>query len=133
MKIGFTGTMVGMSQQQKDYFRGIILSLAPDEFHHGDCIGADAEAHDIVVELRSLDYCRPKVVGHPPKNPKSRAFKKCDVLRPELDYLDRNKAIVDECDYLVAAPSGPEKLRSGTWSTVRYAKKKRKTYTVLGR
>ena len=38
-------------------------------------------------------------------------------------YLDRNRDIVDACEVLLATPDGPERLRSGTWSTVRYARK----------
>jgi hypothetical protein len=70
MKIGITGTKKGMSTNQK-----ISLCLLfedfdiIDEFHHGDCIGADAEAHDI---LDGNVY----IVVHPPTIPKYRAYKK---------------------------------------------------------
>ena len=40
-----------------------------------------------------------------------------------MPYLERNKNIVNAVDFIIAAPDGPEKVRSGTWSTVRYAKK----------
>jgi len=32
---------------------------------------------------------------------------------------------------MIAAPSGPETLRSGTWSTVRYARSKAKEVYIL--
>jgi hypothetical protein len=43
------------------------------------------------------------------------------TLLPEREYLQRNRDIVDATDVLLAAPDGPERVRSGTWSTVRYA------------
>jgi hypothetical protein len=51
MKIGFTGTRKGMSQHQKEQFVLKMFELDPSEFRHGDCEGADAEAHDIIREF----------------------------------------------------------------------------------
>jgi len=46
--------------------------------------------------------------------------------------LERNRAIVDETDILLAAPlESEEQLRSGTWATVRYARKQHKTVLVI--
>ena len=118
MKVGFTGTQKGMTGAQKVAFRNLVSKFRAKEFHHGDCIGADADAHDIARELGIY------IVGHPPKDPKKRAFKECDVLRPEYEYITRNHHIVDETRYLVATPAEyEEQLRSGTWSTVRYGRK----------
>jgi hypothetical protein len=40
------------------------------------------------------------------------------------NYLQRNKDIVNNCNYLIACPySNKEQLSSGVWSTIRYAKK----------
>jgi hypothetical protein len=61
------------------------------------------------------------VVGHPPTNSSLRAARQCDELWPEAPYLLRNRQICDEVDVLLAAPDGAERVRSGTWSTVRYA------------
>ena len=48
------------------------------------------------------------------------------------DYLDRNKDIVNNCDLLIAAPKeNTEVLRSGTWSTVRYAKQLGVTVVII--
>lgn len=126
--IGFTGTQVGMSKKQKDILR--LLLLEASEFHHGDCIGADAEADEIA---RGLNI---PVVIHPPNNPSKRAF--CaqpgdQVIRP-LHYLDRNREIVEATHELIGAPrTDQEELRSGTWSTIRYARKKGKKVIILPR
>ncbi len=127
MKIGFTGTQIGMSQRQKDRLRWVIADAS--EFHHGDCIGADAEAHEIALGLGL------KIVIHPPLLESKRAFCKgaFQVLDPK-EYLDRNRDIVDCCQILIAAPRNmKEELRSGTWSTIRYAKKTKKPGLVLAR
>ena len=129
MKVGFTGTQKGMSEQQKKQLIEILtVVLEPvTEFHHGDCIGADADAHEIVLKLKM------PVVVHPPINKSKRAFfsQAAKAIWPERDYLERNHEIVDECDILIAAPYGKEVLRSGTWATVRYAKKKHKDMIIF--
>lgn len=52
------------------------------------------------------------------------AFNQSDSILPVKAYLDRIKDIVDMSDILIATPeSVKEVLRSGTWSTVRYAKR----------
>jgi len=71
-------------------------------------------------------------VVHPPIDPSRRAFvMPMDELRPEKPYTARNRDIVDETDQLVAAPKGLEYLRSGSWSTVRYARKQGKPVTLV--
>ncbi len=99
----------------------LLERLSPSEFHHGDCIGADKEAHEMVREFHP--ECL--IVGHPPSNQIKRAGTLCDIFRPALPYLDRNHAIVDAVSVLIAAPKDPsEQLRSGTWATIRYARGK---------
>jgi hypothetical protein len=123
VKLGFTGTQVGMTAQQRETFRATLTNLDFfDEFHHGCCVGADAEAHRIMRELRP-DV---KIVGHPPIVQGAKfagvIARDCDELREPLDFMVRNQAIVDETDLLVAIPrQASEQLRSGTWATVRRA------------
>lgn len=116
IKVGFTGTQEGTTPKQRKTLRELLSPIKEGEFHHGDCIGSDAEAHDIAEELKLITH------SHPPRNESKRAFRKAKVTHKKLPYLTRNRAIVDLTDYLIATPAGPEKLMSGTWSTVRYAK-----------
>lgn len=117
MKIGFTGTQLGMTGAQKEALRR-LLAGKEGEFHHGECIGADDEANAIARAARLW------TVGHPPTDQKKWAKPFVDERRKAKPYLDRNKDIVLETEVLVAAPaSGTEQLRSGTWSTVRFARK----------
>jgi len=58
MKIGFTGTQRGMTDAQKNTLRKMVPNDA--ELHHGDCVGTDAEAHDI------FRFYGLRCVGHPP-------------------------------------------------------------------
>lgn len=126
MKIGFTGTQHGMTPDQKHTVVN-LLSRRDGEFHHGDCIGADADAHDIA---ENLPYW---IVSHPPINDAKRAHKKAHEFREPKDYLARNRDIVDETERLLATPREfEEELRSGTWATIRYARTRgRPVFIVL--
>lgn len=132
MKIGFTGTRQGMTPGQKEEFERIFLGICPTEFHHGDCVGADADAHVIVLrhavrhnpeiaEIDELDYTEIHI--HPPTEERLRAFKEGDRLHPARPYQERNMDIVLSCNTMIACPGGyEEELRSGTWATIRKAR-----------
>ncbi len=125
MIFGFTGTRNGMSEDQKDTVRW-NLRLG-SEFHHGDCFGADVEAYGIALAMGL------KIVCHPPENSTMRAFTASfDVIMPKQGYLQRNRAIVDACEILIATPEGyVEQERSGTWSTIRYARSRNKELLII--
>ncbi len=144
INLGFTGTRHGMTRAQKLSFMRILLSgyLHPQlkqivSFHHGDCQGADAEAHDIV-----RDFCRApsimdnipwiRIIGHPPDDSSQRADKKCDELMPTKPHLQRNHDIVNAADVLIVVPhTAKEVLRSGTWATKRYAEQQIKPVILI--
>ena len=124
MKIGFTGTREGMTEIQKNELYHKLVEYGATEFHHGDCVGADAEAHVIAYGL--------KIVIHPPEDDSLRAYCESDFILDPLPHLKRNKAIVDQTDVLFATPKEMvEELRSGTWSTIRYANKRGKKVEIL--
>lgn len=126
--MGFTGTQHGMTRLQKALFEGALARLCPEVFHHGDCIGADAEAHAMV--RAAAPKCRIEV--HPPQDDSKRAFCDGDKMWPPRPYLARNRNIVFCCDELIAAPfTQIEELRSGTWATIRYARKAQKPVHLL--
>lgn len=127
-KMGFTGTRQNLTKQQIECLVCVTQFYSPSELHHGDCVGGDATIHDVVRE--HVEEC--KVVIHPPEYDRYRAYKEGDEVRNTLPYLTRNKNIVDESDMMVATPEQKqEKLRSGTWSTIRYAKKKGKFIVII--
>src|SRR5262245_4283430 len=98
VEVGFTGSQHGMSVSQHGRLLSTLTNLAPRALHHGDCIGADAQAHALARKLGI------RIVLHPPTNPSKRAFCEADAYWGEADYLVRNRQIVDACDVLIAAP-----------------------------
>jgi len=128
LDIGFTGTQIGLTMLQQEAFQNILYLQADNKifFHHGDCIGADAQAHDIAKPFAA------SIVIHPPTDPKKRAWCFGGYMLPEKTYLKRNHDIVDQCDILIAAPKGFfEEQRSGTWATIRYALKVNKPVSII--
>jgi hypothetical protein len=119
---------IGLIKQAVKYLQSGQTNLVP-EFHHGDCIGADAEAANIFRLCISPNI----LVSHPPLNPSKRAYVLSAEVRPEKEYLERNQDIVNETAFLIACPKefAGEELRSGTWSTVRYARKVGKRVTIV--
>lgn len=100
--LGTTGPRTGGTHEQLVCFVDLLLALLPSEFHHGDCIGWDAETHDLVRE--HLPECR--IVVHPPADPKLRAYKDGDLILPPLTYHDRNRAIVASVHIMCAPKLG---------------------------
>jgi hypothetical protein len=126
VKVGFTGTQDGMTYNQHNAVRKWLVDNKPEEAHHGDCIGSDAEFHDMCFELGI------RIVIHPPINPSKRAFKRGAMEKPSKPYLERNDDIIDDTDMVLATPKGrTEELRSGTWATIRHAKKKGKNVVIM--
>lgn len=131
--VGFTGTQAGMSDHQKRALRKAMEAASMDGIenilHHGDCIGADAEAHAIAADL-GWD-----IIIHPPiKNGKRAYCSDGAIVLPPMEYLARNHEIVRTSNFIFAAPkSDDEELRSGTWATVRHARKIGKRVILLNR
>lgn len=126
MNIGFTGTRHGMTAEQLETVTLYLKELRPTTFHHGDCVGADEGAHLIALAL-GID-----IVLHPPIVRQFRAFSKGAVKEwTPKRFLVRNRDIVDNSDILLATPAGLEVRRSGTWSTVRYARRKGKGVIII--
>jgi len=120
--LGFTGTQVGPTFEQFKSFCQLLRRLVKHgyrEFHHGDCIGADAVA---ALEATRLGM---RLVSHPCNIVSKRAFTPACEIRPVYPPLVRNRHIVNESNVIITMPRGKEVLRgSGTWATIRYARKR---------
>lgn len=126
LKLGFTGSRKGLSSTQADAIERLLTAMSIDEVHHGDSVGADAEFHELASQLL-LD-----VVVHPPVDARQQAYVKGAARTyPPLDHLDRNKNMVLSTDMLIAAVQGQERQRSGTWATVRYARKLKRPIAIV--
>jgi len=132
--LGFTGSQKGMTAQQLSRFRLLVDSFADmfmiKEFHHGCCIGADEQAHNMVVEL----YPKITMHLHPGNIESKKAI--CEhskkVLYLPIDNLARNKEIVNAVNVLIAAPAqNYEITRSGTWATIRDALRDKKQVLII--
>lgn len=136
--VGFTGTRYGTTREQWQTMSHVIRQefLAASEeavFHHGACAGSDAEAHMVAW---SLGYA---ITVHPPLDGRLRAWVEqsaqwdpvADRILPARPYIERNHDIVDAVSVLIATPDGPERERSGTWATIRYAREKGVPTTIV--
>lgn len=123
MKVGFTGTREGLTAQQHRTLGRILMKLAPAEFHHGACVGADEQAAALLDTLDMRGGCDefayPSTFGNLTSQNLHTARR---VAKPKAALM-RNRDIVRACDILIACPKEEEEvLQSGTWSTVRYCK-----------
>jgi len=128
--LGVTGTRNDITEAQFDKLKYFFDKCPADykgiEFHHGDCLGADAQAAEMALEYGMRLIC------HPPIVKKFRAFVKSEETRTPLDYLARNHQIVQKSNAMVALPKeSSEVQRSGTWATIRYAIKSGKTILII--
>lgn len=135
-KIGFTGTRNGMTAPQKQAFLNHLTEFSADtlsveEFHHGDCVGADEQADQIIRQWRSSVSMH----IHPPLRSTLRAFcpkRDHDTVYASKEYLERNNDIVEACTYLIACPASMTFMpRSGTWNTIIVARYSRRRTIVI--
>ncbi len=122
--IGFTGTRVGMTHLQKVTVRTILNTIPPNGVVHGDCVGADAEFHDIIESLNETRAVSIHITLRPSTLHDTRAHCLADYEYYAEKPLIRNKYIVSDSDILIAAPKEFHEIqRSGTWATIRHARK----------
>lgn len=126
--LAFTGTKDGWTEPQTKS-ACVELQRLREKYtvmHNGDCVGADERAALI------WDALKGDIILHPPINPKYRAFMYFGILLPEGEYIKRDHDMVDASSYLLATPKTMyEFLRSGTWSTVRYGRKRGLPITIV--
>lgn len=127
--VGFTGTRRGMSPLQRVWLRAVLLGMRPAIVHHGDCVGSDAEFHAICRELFGDKVW---IVVHPPEDDSLRAFMAGDEILAPRPYIERDDDIIAASMVIIATPGeATEVLRSGTWTTIRHARKAGKKVIIL--
>ena len=124
-----TGTQLGATIEQLKQFERVVIATKHETFCHGDCIGVDAQAHDIVRRLRrDIGICI-----HPSNIEDKRAY--CvgaKAISPVVHPLKRNQIMVDAADLVIVIPkTHQEQRRSGTWATYRYAIKRGKRVMLI--
>ena len=121
--IGFTGTRSGLTEDQYEILGNLIRSYA--DLHnnvfgvHGDCVGADAsfdalcKVHKVPTAIRPCTFSS------------LRAYCKGEILAEPKRPMQRNREIVADADVLFGCPPNKEPIKkgSGTWATIRMAKK----------
>lgn len=140
MKVSVTATQSGLTFRQLEWAmtrtNRVMKELLLTEFHHGGCIGGDDQLQHIVGVLRRTleedreDFTGPVIELHRGSTPEKWADDGfADEIHGPEDNIARNHIMVDlldPCgeDEMWAFPGEQaEVLRSGTWATIRYAKK----------
>lgn len=144
MLVSFTGSQEGMTLHQRQKLAQVFRHLGITELIHGDCIGSDLIANQVAIEVGvKFFHLYPSTLE--PKRAHSFPDRKvygvwCESSFPGIRYkierpeaaLERNKKIVNEGKVLVATPKEfKHTLRSGTWSTIRYAWKMKKEVLII--
>lgn len=117
-----------MTAKQKETVANLLTAHSKvfRTFHEGDCVGADVEAAAMAKNVGYIIHC------HPPLKNTTRGFFVADLYEESRPYIVRNQAIVNASELLLATPKGfTEELRSGTWTTWRYARKKKKKIITI--
>jgi len=124
--IGITATRLGVTGPQAKAILDVLRYNAMTKdlvglcMHQGCCVGGDEQITIMAATLGTIP-----IVAYPPtiKTYESKlAVALSSTIMADQDYLVRNQSIVDASDLLIVAPKGDrQRLRSGTWSTYRYA------------
>lgn len=129
--LGFTGAREGITEQQRTVVSKLLIWLPVETVVHGDCVGAD---HTFDVMAWSCGLHR---ILFPSNLEALRAHGEklgsgSFSLNEPQNPLIRNKSIIDNCTHLLACPEKiEEEKRSGTWSTIRNARKSKRKCMII--
>jgi hypothetical protein len=131
--VSFTGTRRGANHWQRVFVRQHLLHLRPSAVAHGACVGADDQLDEIAAELgiHRLVWPSTSVTRVPDERLRARTGSSLTIM-PPLPPLERDRLIVDAGEILIATPAQTfEMPRSGTWATVRYARRTGKRVILI--
>jgi hypothetical protein len=135
IKIGFTGTREGLNEFQKSRILELFYKYIDHhiDIYHGDCIGADTDFHKLCLDFKKNKNVELVITIMPPDKDIMRGFNKGDIIMTPKPYLKRNDDILLNSDIVIGCPldKSNEVMRSGTWSTIRKAKKMNKELHIF--
>lgn len=121
--VGVIGSRYPIPRYQSEPAIALLEQLRPTAVHHGGCTGADEL---LAIAASKLDSS-PTIVCHPASDVPDWFRSKvapADFVQPAQPALKRNRAIAKAVHVLIACPSDSDPSgKSGTWSTVRAAKR----------
>lgn len=125
--VGFTGTSRALTVEECAYVRAVVAGIDADRYVTGGALGVDTVVHLVAAGLRpSAEH----LVLVPDAPWSEDTAERATVERVPggktagESYMLRNDAIVAAADLLVAFPeTAAGSLRSGTWATVRRARR----------
>lgn len=120
MYCAVTATRRGLTEAQLETARRILRSprLRILRLSHGDAPGGDAQLHALALELGLEVHIRPS------DHPERAHCEGATLVHEPLPPLERNAELAGDGWLLLAFPAGfAEEQRSGTWSTVRAARR----------
>lgn len=120
MILGFTGARKGCTAKQQHELRlRLERAVVPGSFAlHGDALGADELFHYLALVVGYEVHLFPCDIA----NQRAYCTGATQTANPQPPLV-RNRVIAHRCSVLLACPSGPEHGESGTWSTIRFARK----------
>lgn len=140
MRIGFTGTRRVPDYRVRDVLDWVderVATLGGTEYTTGACVGFDALVAPHLLKTRPDDLHRLIVPANRAQVDTdmfheflthSGGWKAIELMPAGTTYRDRNERILDHADVLLAVADAPENAgrsaRSGTWMTVRIARKR---------
>lgn len=124
--LGFTGSREGPTEEQKATWEKMTIWLSGIGMHNGCAVGSDRYVLENLPAVSSCSLWPANLDGSTWAKDFAKRHLATEIL-PILSPLDRNKYIVSHSHGLIAFPStDTEVLRSGTWATIRYARKTKK-------
>jgi predicted Rossmann fold nucleotide-binding protein DprA/Smf involved in DNA uptake len=137
MILGFTGPRIGLTNAQRSELPAAYKALSATTLLVGGAPGSDEEMITWAISNRDA-LATVQIEIYPASEDRYRYWKRylhqglIEILHQVDAPLTRNWIIVARCDHLLAASqTDKEKQRSGTWATIRYARKAGKPHTII--
>jgi hypothetical protein len=149
--VAFTGTRQGMTPEQRCAVEELLVPEMTDVIH-GGCEGADRDFHEMAQALDLRIHVHPsnvtssypkrvcELMGPPRRWPLHKAWLGLGAfaVRTAADPLERNKVMLSALalsigpSLLIACPAqAHEIIRSGTWYTIRRARKRAQALVIV--